>query len=138
MKTILFIFSLTLLHYPLGVFKDTLRRYNRIKLHGNEEVYEIKNGIIPNMENNPIYNFEGIYISLLGAFVLALYPAFKVMSFSWFFIILINVLISLFISQILAFITTPFMSIKNRNQIGKEAYLSVGLGVLLSLIASLL
>ncbi|WP_408036224.1 hypothetical protein [Tenacibaculum aestuarii] len=138
MKITLFIISLILLHHPFGLFKDTLRRYNRMKMYGKEENYEVKNGILPYSNSNPIFNFEGFYLSLIGAFIIALYPAFKIFNFSWFFIVLINFVIPIIISPTLAFLTTPALSIKNRNQLGKESYLYIVVGVFLSIVASFL
>lgn len=138
MKTILLIISLILLHYPLGVFKDTIRRYSRMKSYNKEEDYEIKNGIVPYENGNPILNFEGFYLALLGALILAIFPAIKLFDYNWFFIVLGNVLVPVLISPAIAFITTKPMSIKNRNQISKLTYLSISIGFVLYILTTFL
>jgi len=106
MKSFLLIISILLCHYPLGLFKDTIRRYDRMKDYGKNFWYDCKNAITPT-EPNPITRFPGFWGASFTSYIFALFPMFKLFNIHWIFIIAINIMISLIIAPMLAFITIP-------------------------------
>lgn len=128
MEKFLLIVSILSLHYPIGLFKDTTRRYKRMQHYGKNMEYKIQNGITN--ESNPIFSFPISLIAIIDSFILAYFPLKELLDISWFWIILINFLTSLIIAPTLAFITSPGLTILYRNQLNNKTIIFTFIGIL--------
>lgn len=139
METILLILSFLALHYPNGLFRDTARRYENMCLSDKDFQYTLDN-LLPleygsflrtkmNAGMNPILLKPLSIISAIASIFLALLPLFQLLSWKWYWIILLNLVFSFVISQILAFVTTPNMKIYQLGTLSAKAitYLILGL-----------
>lgn len=133
MEKFLLIVSILSLHYPIGLFKDTTRRYKRMQHYGKNIEYKIQNGITN--DSNPIFSFPISLIAIIGSFILAYFPLKGLLDLSWFWIILINFVISLIVAPTLAFISSPGMTILYRNQLKNKTIIFTIIGISLYLVA---
>jgi hypothetical protein len=129
MEKFLLIASILSLHYPMGLFKDTTRRYNRMQSFGKNMEYKIQNGVTN--DSNPIFGFPISLIAIIASFIFAYFPLKELLELSWFWIILINFLITLIIGPTLAFVTTPGMTILYKDQLIKRTIIFTILGIIL-------
>ncbi len=129
MKSVLLIISILCLHYPLGLFKDTMRRYNRMKYYGTEWKYQFANAISP-IESNPITRFPGFLTASFASFILALFPMFELFNIHWILIIFINLMITYIFAPMLAFITIPFRKILMKRLLKIATYLFNTIGII--------
>ena len=142
MENFLLIASFLALHNPFGLFRDTARRFENFAKYGSEDNflnYCLKNNIDIyeatkikfNMtnSNNPILKLPLVSISMIISSFFALLPLFKLLSWKWYFIVLLNIVFTFVISQILAFIITPRMKIYDISQlyIRTAVYTLIGL-----------
>ena len=148
METILLIGSILSLHYPVGLFKDTARRFKRMVYYDKALEYKIQNeiplesGIMSkyelSSETNPIFNFPFAIISFFSSFIFALFPMFKLIDYNWLIVLIINTLFSLFLAPTLAFISTPHMTINSKQQLKRKAIIFISVGILLYAITEII
>lgn len=115
MEIFFLVASILSYHYPSGLFRDTQRRYDRMRNYKKNFKYDLENGISP-LDDKPIYKFP---YALLSFLVGAVGPIFCLVEFdlNWFFAIIINVIIYFFVSPWIAFITIPHMRIYNKQSL---------------------
>ncbi len=130
MQTLLLISSILAYHYPSGLYRDTDRRYKRMKYYGKNFNYDIKNGINP-LDKNPIFRFPLALVSFAVGVVLPLFCLRELFGLNWVLTIIINIAIYLTIGPLLAFITTPHMAIFSKNQLKQKALIFIIAGIIL-------
>lgn len=129
MEKVLLVASILLLHYPIGLFADTDRKFKRMKFYGKDFEYRVRNGITN--ESNPIFSFSFSFIAIISSVIIAYFPLKELFNFGWFYTILLNLAISLIVAPTLAFVTTPMMGINYKNQLKTKTLIYSILGIIL-------
>ena len=129
MEKVLLVASILSLHYPIGLFADTDRKFKRMKFYGKDFEYRIRNGIMN--ESNPIFSFSFSFIAIISSVIIAYFPLKELLNFGWFYTILLNLAISLIVAPTLAFVTTPMMGINYKNQLKTKTLIYSILGIIL-------
>jgi|SRR5690554_154380 len=139
--------SFLTLHYAFGLFKDTARRYDRMCYYGNNSKYDVENFIVSNYwikytrsfigyehpedATNPIYRNKSISLAFISSVFLSLLPLFAIFDWKWYMLIPINLLFSMLVSPMIAFLTIPPLTIysKYRLTISTIIYSIIGVAL---------
>lgn len=129
MDNFLIIISILALHYPIGLFKDTMRRYDRMKYYGKDLEYNVRNQISEG--STSIMKFRGSILAFVSSFILGNFPLNLLLGWSWYWIFILNIVISLFLAPMIAFATTPNMLIYDRSQLKTRSIIFSLIGILI-------
>lgn len=138
MEKLLFILSFLSLHYPLGLFMDTSRRFERFRSFNNDgkfENYCYENNIFAKMySGNPFTTSPLFYIALLSSYVLSYLPLMNLLTWKWYLLLPLNIFFSL-LGFIVAFLSTKHMTIYSVRKLNSKSIMFLILGIVLYLIS---
>lgn len=140
MVTILLIISFLALHYPLGLFTDNIRRYERFKQYNTDGAfgnYCRENGMSIGTilsGKNPFTKLPTYFLAVLSGFVLPYFPLQELLSWKWYFLIPINIVIAKS-SSLLAFFIMGHMKIYSISRLNITTILFIIFGIILCLYA---
>ncbi len=127
MKITFLIISALAFHLPLGMIKETIRKYKRM------EYYNPDKAIMYNIENGTFNDNTTIVLGALGylsGYGLALVPLFSAFEIHWLIILISNTLFLFFISQWIAFSLIPLTGIYTRKTLIKTMILYFVIGII--------
>lgn len=112
MKTLLLIISVVLFHLPLGIYKDTLRRFNRMEQYNPDKAfsYGLENGSL--MENS-----LSVIFYFVSSLLFALIPLIGGLKINWILAIILNMILSFFIIPFVVFYMYPHNGIFTKKSI---------------------
>lgn len=122
-----FILSAIFLQLPMCIYKDTLRRYQRMALYNPEKAYdyEFENGKIDNLS---IY----LVVFLFVGYILSYIPLLNI-NVHWFVALIIHLVFIFVVSPIITFIIYPKGKIYNRKSIHIFGVVCIIIGIILFL-----
>ncbi|WHF52389.1 hypothetical protein QGN23_03695 [Chryseobacterium gotjawalense] len=138
MEIILLSISFLTLHYPLGLFTDNVRRYERFKQYNKDGAfgdYCRENGIGVGTiisDNNPFTKLPIYFLAVLSGFVLSYFPLQELLPWKWYFLIPLNIVIAKS-SSLLAFFIMGQMKIYSIRKLNITSIISIIFGIALFL-----
>lgn len=126
MNTILLIISIVLFHLPLALYKDTIRRYERMVQYNPIKAFEYdsNNGFIKEVSLSVIIYF-------LSSLVFALFPLIRGLGINWIIAIILNLVLAFFIIPFIAFSVYPTNSILTKSSLVIISAVSIVVAIIL-------
>lgn len=112
METILLITSTILFHLPLALYKDTIRRYQRMEQYNPDKAWHY------DYENGDLFEYSlSTYYYFASSLIFALFPLIGGFELNWILAIILNIALSFFIIPFIAFSIYPANSILNKGSL---------------------
>lgn len=126
MNTILLIISIILFHLPLALYKDTIRRYQRMVQYNPMKAYDydFNNGYL--METS-----LSVIIYFISSLLFALFPLIGGLGLNWIIAIILNLVLAFFIIPFIAFSVYPTNSILTKRSLVIISAVSIVVAIIL-------